>query len=175
MYVCVYVYAYIRVCVYLCMYVCIYVCIILNNTLAWKIVKTNSNFFYLYVYMHVCIVRMYVCVYVYMYACVYVSIYVCIEHLRFCSGIRVGGLYVQALRVQRFNHNLSKLLGFVLELRNLYSVTVNVAVLLHNLLTKVAGRWPNGGCTPTQLSWEWLMYMHIYIRSHLLIQVRAIC
>lgn len=41
-------------------------------------------------------------------------------------------------RCLTFNQNVSKLLDFVLERQNPYSVTVNVPVPLHNLLTKQA-------------------------------------
>ncbi|KAH3698915.1 hypothetical protein DPMN_073860 [Dreissena polymorpha] len=37
-----------------------------------------------------------------------------------------------------FNHNVEILLVYVLECQNPYTVTVNVPVPLHNLLTKLA-------------------------------------
>src|SRR6218665_13499 len=94
---------------------------VLNNTLACKIVKTNSNFVICtYICTYAC---MYVCMHVYvsmcvcMHACMYAyacMVYVCM-HVHVCiylymyvsniyvlaQGSRVGGLYVQALRVER--------------------------------------------------------------------------
>ena len=78
MFVCMYVCMYACVCKYVCMYACMYVCICMYG---------------------VCI---YVCKYMYacMYVCIYPYTYVSNNYV-LAQGSRVGGLYVQALRVQR--------------------------------------------------------------------------
>src|SRR6218665_721504 len=126
MYVCMYVYMYVCVCmcVYVCihihvrLYVCVYACVHDCRYVCTRMFVCMYVCMHVYVSMFVCMhacMYAYACmVYVYMYAstcmhvCMYVSIhiYVCIEQLRLAQGSRVGGLYVQALRVQRVKKRL---------------------------------------------------------------------
>src|SRR6218665_611642 len=103
MYVCMY------VCVCVCMYICmyVYICVCMYGCMYACMTVGTYVHVCLYVCMHVCMHMhvwcMYICmqVHVCIYVCMYLSIYVCIEQLRLAQGSRVGGLYVQALRVQR--------------------------------------------------------------------------
>ena len=68
-------------CIYVYMYLCMYVCIL-------------SMYVCIYVSMYLCIyVSMYLCVYVSMYLCIYVSMYLCIYVCIFIHDYHLGKLH----------------------------------------------------------------------------------